>query len=151
MASGTADLQRDLGGAIMQSIMGALLTAGFATAIGKAIAAAPNKAQITSNIEAELTKSFSSAQAVAHQYPHYASAITAGAKSSFVSGANWSYAAGIIAIGLGATLIYLLFPARDDERRLLAAYRAKDAPKVDRTPGVGAGALDVDTGQAANA
>ena len=32
MASGTADLQRDLGGAIMQSIFGALLTAGYATA-----------------------------------------------------------------------------------------------------------------------
>ena len=30
MASGTADLQRDLGGAIMQSILGALLTAGYA-------------------------------------------------------------------------------------------------------------------------
>ncbi|HEY5262516.1 MAG TPA: MFS transporter, partial [Solirubrobacteraceae bacterium] len=30
MASGTADLQRDLGGAIMQSIMGALMTAGYA-------------------------------------------------------------------------------------------------------------------------
>ena len=29
MASGTADLQRDLGGAVMQSIFGALLTAGF--------------------------------------------------------------------------------------------------------------------------
>ena len=33
MASGTADLQRDLGGAIMQSILGALLTAGYATAM----------------------------------------------------------------------------------------------------------------------
>ena len=32
MASGTADLQRDLGGAIMQSILGALLTAGYAAA-----------------------------------------------------------------------------------------------------------------------
>ncbi len=30
MASGTADLQRDLGGALMQSILGALLTAGYA-------------------------------------------------------------------------------------------------------------------------
>ena len=35
MASGTSDLQRDLGGAIMQSIMGALLTAGFATSVSK--------------------------------------------------------------------------------------------------------------------
>jgi hypothetical protein len=33
MASGTADLQRDLGGAIMQSILGAVLTAGYAAAI----------------------------------------------------------------------------------------------------------------------
>ena len=33
MASGTADLQRDLGGAFMQSIFGALLTAGYAAAV----------------------------------------------------------------------------------------------------------------------
>ena len=39
MASGTADLQRDLGGAIMQSIFGALLTAGYASAVAGAIAA----------------------------------------------------------------------------------------------------------------
>ena len=38
MASGTADLQRDLGGAIMQSIFGALLTAGYAAAAAAAIA-----------------------------------------------------------------------------------------------------------------
>ena len=37
MASGTADLQRDLGGAIMQSIFGALLTAGYAAAAGTLI------------------------------------------------------------------------------------------------------------------
>ncbi len=38
MASGTADLQRDLGGALMTSIFGALLTAGYAAAMGVAIA-----------------------------------------------------------------------------------------------------------------
>ena len=43
MASGTADLQRDLGGAIMQSIFGALLTAGYAAAVAAAIAPRPNK------------------------------------------------------------------------------------------------------------
>ena len=35
MASGTADLQRDLGGAIMQSLLGALLTAGYAAAVNR--------------------------------------------------------------------------------------------------------------------
>jgi DHA2 family multidrug resistance protein-like MFS transporter len=135
MASGTADLQRDLGGAIMQSIMGALLTAGFATAVSKAIAAAPNKSLITGSVENALTKSFSSAESVAHQYPHYANAITAAAKSSFVSGANWSYAAGIIAIVLGAALIFFLFPDKNDEQRLLAEYRAQDASPRASTPG----------------
>ena len=38
MASGTADLQRDLGGAIMQSILGALLTAGYASVVATSVA-----------------------------------------------------------------------------------------------------------------
>ncbi|HUB35323.1 MAG TPA: MFS transporter, partial [Solirubrobacteraceae bacterium] len=65
MASGTADLQRDLGGAIMQSILGALLTAGYASAVASTIAASPNKARVTASVETELEKSFSSAAATA--------------------------------------------------------------------------------------
>jgi DHA2 family multidrug resistance protein-like MFS transporter len=125
MASGTADLQRDLGGAIIQSIMGALLTAGFATAVGKAIAAAPEKARVTTSVENALTKSFSSAESVAHQFPHYSSAIIEGAKSSFVSGASWAYAAGIIAIALGTALVFFLFPGKEEEQRLLLEYQAR--------------------------
>jgi MFS transporter, DHA2 family, multidrug resistance protein len=127
MASGTSDLQRDLGGAIMQSIMGALLTAGFASSVSSAIAAAPNGALITTSVENALTKSFSSAEAVAHQYPNYAAPITAAASSSFVSGSNWAYGAGAIAIVVGAALIFFRFPGKDEERRLLAEYQAEDA------------------------
>lgn len=127
MASGTADLQRDLGGAIMQSVMGALLTAGFATALSKAIAASPSRSMVTGSVENALTKSFSSAEAVARRYPHYSHAITAGVKASFVSGANWAYAAGIIAVALGAALIFFMFPGKDEEQRLLAGYGAQDA------------------------
>jgi DHA2 family multidrug resistance protein-like MFS transporter len=126
MASGTADLQRDLGGAFMQSIFGALLTAGYAAAVSVAIAGAPNADQVTSSTQATLMKSFSSAEAVAAQYPQYASAITAGAKSSFLDGADWAYLAGIIAVLVGATIVFFLFPKHDDERRLLAEYHATD-------------------------
>ena len=80
MASGTADLQRDLGGAIMQSIFGALLTAGYAAAVASAIASAPDEQQITDSVQSQLTKSFSGAEAIAEQYPQYADAITAGAE-----------------------------------------------------------------------
>ena len=129
MASGTADLQRDLGGAIMQSILGALLTAGFATAAAGAIAEAPNKAQarVTTAVENELTKSFDSAEATARRYPRYSQAITEGAKKAFLDGADWSYAAGIIAIVLGGTIVFLRFPKHQEERRLLAQYAAEDA------------------------
>jgi len=51
MASGTADLQRDLGGAIMQSIFGALLTAGYAAAASAAITSSGESAKISENIE----------------------------------------------------------------------------------------------------
>jgi MFS transporter, DHA2 family, multidrug resistance protein len=126
MASGTADLQRDLGGAFMQSIFGALLTAGYAAAVGAAIAGAPDASQITSSTQAALMKSFSSAEAVGQQYPQYASAITAGARAAFLDGADWAYLAGIIAVLVGAAIVFFLFPRRDDERRLLAEYHATD-------------------------
>jgi MFS transporter, DHA2 family, multidrug resistance protein len=134
MASGTADLQRDLGGAIMQSILGALLTAGYAAAVGAAIATAPNAAQVTNSVQAQLTKSFAGAEAVAQQYPQYANAIVAGAKTSFLSGADRAYTAGIIAILAGAALVAVLFPRRDEETRLLAAYHAEDSASSARTP-----------------
>ncbi len=130
MASGTADLQRDLGGAIMQSILGALLAAGYASAVSAAIASAPNPQQITDSVQNQLTKSFASAESIAEQYPQYSDAITAAARSSFVDGANWAYVAGIVAILIGAALVYLLFPTKDMERQLLADYHTRDTQTI---------------------
>jgi DHA2 family multidrug resistance protein-like MFS transporter len=126
MASGTADLQRDLGGAIMQSIFGALLTAGYAAAAGAAIASSSEGAKVTENVQGELTKSFSSAADVAQQYPRHSQQIIAAAKSSFLQGDELAYAAGIVAILLGAGLVYFFFPKRDEEQRLLERYNAED-------------------------
>ena len=67
MASGTADLQRDLGGALMTSIFGALLTAGYAAAMGTAIAASGQ--DVTATTQSELQLSYSSAEDLAAQYP----------------------------------------------------------------------------------
>lgn len=126
MASGTADLQRDLGGALMQSIFGALLTAGYASAAAAAIAASGSKS-ITSSVESELTKSFSSAADSAKRYPESVQhAIIEGAKSSFLKGDQWAYAAGIIAVLIGATLVYFCFPRADAEKQLLARYASED-------------------------
>jgi hypothetical protein len=127
MASGTADLQRDLGGAIMQSILGAVLTAGYVKAFDALIATSPNQAQITDNIQNELTKSFAGAAGVAQQYPQHADAIVSAAQSSFVSGDQWAYLAGLVAVALGFVLVYFKFPRHEDERALLERYAAEDA------------------------
>jgi EmrB/QacA subfamily drug resistance transporter len=124
MASGTADLQRDLGGAIMQSIMGALLTAGYAAAAAAAIGAASEP--ISDSVQNQLTKSFAGAEAVAAQHPQYASQITAAAKTSFLQGDQWAYTAGIVAILIGAAIVFFLFPKPDDEKRLIAEYHTED-------------------------
>ncbi|HEY5976666.1 MAG TPA: MFS transporter [Solirubrobacterales bacterium] len=127
MASGTADLQRDLGGAIMQSIFGALLTAGYAAAAAAAISSSPEQAKVTESVEGELTKSFSSAADIAQQYPGHSEQIVAAAKSSFLQGDEWAYTAGVIAVLLGAALVFFFFPKNDEERRLLAEYAAEDS------------------------
>jgi MFS family permease len=126
MASATADLQRDLGGAIMQSILGALLTAGYAAAAAAALASSPNASHVTTNVQGELTKSFSSAANAASQYPQYKSQIIAGAKTSFLQGDQWAYTAGIVAILLGAALVFFMFPKREQEQALLDRYQAED-------------------------
>jgi MFS transporter, DHA2 family, multidrug resistance protein len=132
MASGTADLQRDLGGAIMQSIFGALLAAGYAASFTAAIAASPDAQKVSDSVEAQLTKSFAGAEAIAQQYPKHADQIAAAAKASFLSGDQWAYVAGILAVGLGAALVFFAFPRKEDERRLLAEYQREDSSSAAR-------------------
>ena len=110
----------------MQSIFGALLTAGYAAAASATIAASNNKA-VTSSVESELTKSFSSAADSASRYPAAVQQnIIAGAKASFLKGDQWAYTAGIVAVLLGAALVSLKFPRADEEKRLLAQYQSED-------------------------
>ncbi len=126
MASATADLQRDLGGAVMQSVFGALLTAGYVSAMAASIAGAPNATHISDATQAQLTKSYAGAESVAEQYPQYAPQIVEAARQAFLQGDRWTYAAGALAVLGGAVLVFFLFPKRDAERRLLAEYQAQD-------------------------
>jgi len=133
MASGTADLQRDLGGAIMQSIFGALLTAGYAAAAGSDVAAAGKS--INTQVQSELTKSFASAADTAARYPaSVQDNIIAAAKTAFLQGDQWAYTAGIVAVLLGATLVFVFFPRAERERDLLRHYQEEDAAAPPEEP-----------------
>ena len=107
MASGTADLQRDLGGALMTSILGAVLTAHYASAMADQSVSS----QVSSSTEAQLQLSFASAENIAaHASPQDADAILAAAKSSFLDGDQWAYGAGLVAVLVGAVLVFFVFP-----------------------------------------
>jgi DHA2 family multidrug resistance protein-like MFS transporter len=124
MASGTADLQRDLGGALMTSIFGAFLTAGYASAMGTAIS--DSGQDVTATTQSMLQLSYASAADMATQYPQYANEILTAAKSAFLDGDQLAYLAGLIAVVIGLTVTFFLFPRKDREVALHAEYHAED-------------------------
>ena len=124
MASGTADLQRDLGGALMTSVLGTLLTLGYASAMGQAIDQSGKN--ITDATQAQLQLSFASAEDLAKHNPQYASEITAAAKTSFLDGGDWAYLGAMIAIVVGMTLVYVFYPRKEREEELRTGYHAGD-------------------------
>ncbi|MGA1479628.1 MAG: MFS transporter [Candidatus Nanopelagicales bacterium] len=127
MASATSDLQRDLGGSIMQALLGSLLTAGYATAILRQIGESSDSTQIAASTEATLQKSFTSATALSQQYPQYSSEIVAAARESFLAGANWAYAAAIAAGLVAVVLVRFAYPDKQGEIELLHQYAQQDA------------------------
>jgi EmrB/QacA subfamily drug resistance transporter len=125
MASGTADLQRDLGGALMTSIFGALLTAGYSSAMGQAIDQSGNN--VIAATQSQLQLSFASAEDLAATNPKYADQINAAAQSSFLAGDQWAYAAALVAVVIGMVLVFRFFPRKDEEHALRAGYHARDS------------------------
>ena len=116
MASGTADLQRDLGGAIMQSIFGALLTRG--TRRGGRAVDRPRARRLDERrggADEVVRRRGGHRRAV----PAVRPTITAAAKESFLDGDQWAYIAGIVAILLGPRSSFFC-SQRERERELLA-------------------------------
>ena len=129
MASGTADLQRDLGGAFMQSIFGALLTAGYAAAVvdGRSPARPerrPDHEQHPGGAHEVVLERRGRRRAVP--------AVRDGRSRPGPRPRSWTapteaYLAGIIAVLVGGSIVFLLFPKKADEERLLAEYNEEDS------------------------
>ena len=128
MASATADLQRDLGGSIMQGVLGAILAAGFARAFGNLIAESGEASSISSQVTAALQASYASALQVAEQYPQYKDQILQAAQQSLETGSIAAYAVGAIAIAIGAAVVWLFLPGHKKELELVASYGTATEP-----------------------
>ena len=126
MASATSDLQSDLGGAVMQALLGAVLASGFAGAIARQLATSPEAGSISDTITHALQSSFASAMAEAAKYPDYADQIAAAAKLSLIDGSLIAFLIGIGVILIGAVAVRIGLPGRAQEQAMLAA-RSQDS------------------------
>ena len=81
---------------------------------------------MTASVQSQLEMSYASAETIAAEYPQYATQITAAAKESFLAGDQYAYIAGIIAILIGAVLVFFKYPKRDAEGKLEATFHAED-------------------------
>jgi MFS family permease len=126
MASATSDLQRDLGGSIMQALLGAILAAGFAVSFGRQIAASPEADTVSSEVTTALQASYGSALHVADTYPQYRTQILDGAAQSLLSGAWGAYVVGAVAVVVGALVVGFGLPSFTKEKQLVAVYARAD-------------------------
>ena len=126
MASGTSDLQRDLGGSVMQAILGALLTAGYASTFTSLVSSSPQASRVTDQTRSALLQSYSSAATLAKATPAFQDQIVAAARQSFLAGSDWAFLAAIVAALGGILLVVCCLPGHAEERALLAGYADAD-------------------------
>jgi len=98
-----------------------------------ALATYPNAAEVPASAVSSVEMSYAGAQTVAQQYPQYATQITAAAKEAFLAGDQSAYIAGIIAVLIGAALVFFIFPERDEERKVLTEYHQQDVAALQET------------------
>ncbi len=127
MGSGTTDLQRDLGAAIMQALLGGVLTARYAADVEARLAGLPadQRAQVGEETASQLELSFGVADVVAQRYPQYADEIMESARQAFTGGASLALTVAIVAVAAGLVLVAVAFPGREEEQRLEAGYAAE--------------------------
>ena len=96
----------------MQSILGALLTAGYASAVATAITAAPASAQdkVTHSVQAQAPEVVRRRGTGGAELPEVLGTDRGGGRTSFVDGSDWAFVAGIVAILLGAVVVFIWFP-----------------------------------------
>lgn len=128
-ASATSDLQNDLGGSVMQALLGAVLATGFATAFARLVAASPEAGQVPDSLMVTLQSSFASAANVAQQpeYAAFADQIMQAARESLLEGSLAAYLIGGIAILLGLIIVWFGLPSSHKEVELREQYARETA------------------------
>jgi hypothetical protein len=129
MGSATNDLQRDLGGAIMQSVMGSLLVVRYASSLRESLSGIPEdqRQQVTDQTVTLLTSSFAGAEQVAQSLPQSeANTLIQWASDAFARGSGLAFAAALLAVGVGMAIVVFLFPGKAAEIEVEEKYARMD-------------------------
>ncbi len=129
MASATSDLQNDLGGSIMQALLGAVLAGGFAGEFRNIIRSSGAEHHISHEVTRALQASFASAEHVATGFPRFSGDILEAARQSLLAGSLEAYLIGAVAILGGFAVVWFGLPSGDREAEL-----REDYAKVDQVP-----------------
>jgi len=127
MGSATADLQRDLGAAIMQSILAVFLTRQYTASVNTQLAGVPKaeSSKVTEQTASILRDSFGGAEVLAQKFPQYGEAIIQGARDAFVHGSYAAVIAALIAVAIGLMVAAIGFPNKQQELAFEAEYKAE--------------------------
>jgi len=90
------------------------------------VAIADSGQDVTATTQSELQISYASAANLAEEYPEYGDQIMSAAESSFLEGDQLAYVAGLVAVIIGAAVVLIFFPRKDEEEAMRLAFHAED-------------------------
>jgi len=129
MGSASADLTKDLGGAVFQAILGTLLTIAYAQYFTRAFAKLPaaQAQKLGQSAAAEVSSSFAGARHVAETLPGAdADQLAAAARDAFTDGKTLAISFALLAALVGVALVLWKYPRHQAEQDELSAIAAKN-------------------------
>jgi hypothetical protein len=121
MSSGSADLTKDLGGAVFQALLGTLLAIAYSRYFVNTFAELPKSTTETLSPDTlgQISSSFEEAELVADTLPATSAAqlITA-AQQAFTDGKDVAIAVAFISVAIGLALVWFKYPRRNEEIKL---------------------------------
>ncbi len=128
MSSGSADLTKDLGGAVFQALLGTLLAIAYSQYFVKAFATLPpDQAQALGKTAAvQIASSYEGAEAVAATMSSAnAAELINAAQQAFTEGKAAAILMAIASVLVGVVLVWWKYPHFDEERALFADVAAE--------------------------
>ena len=129
MSSGSADLTKDLGGAVFQALLGTLLAIAYSDYFAKAFAGLPAaQAQaLGQRAASEIAGSYEGAEAVAATLPGAdATQLIDAAQRAFTEGKTSAIGVAVLSVAIGFALVWWKYPKPAEETRIFAGISAQD-------------------------